>query len=250
MSLSLEPYTNIDFGRRIRWESGPENGPWITLSFVEPPDQQPSNAGIEGAPPATATAIGALPMVKISESHVTNTMHCPICKDEFEIGGEARELPCKHLYHSDCIVPWLNIHNTCPVCRYEIDNESGNAPGDYEMNEIDRGEVGLGVEDLANGLTWLRTRLLSSRPLRVFSHWTRGYLDSLDIAMLSPLQLAPGGALGSSYRLSIYTSGQGLLPCFCLIKVRKTVSPIMVFLMSRDVGWRDMKRIRFNHKWR
>ncbi|MBA0698248.1 hypothetical protein Goari_021747 [Gossypium aridum] len=180
MSLSLEPYTNIDFGRRIRWESGPENGPWITLSFVEPPDQQPSNAGIEGAPPATASAIGALPMVKISESHVTNTMHCPICKDEFEIGGEARELPCKHLYHSDCIVPWLNIHNTCPVCRYEIDNESGNAPGDYEMNEIDRGEVGLGVEDLANGLTCLRTRLLSSRPLRVFSHWTRGYLDSLN----------------------------------------------------------------------
>ncbi|KAK5837323.1 hypothetical protein PVK06_013133 [Gossypium arboreum] len=180
MSLSLEPYTNIDFGRRIRWESGPENGPWITLSFVEPPDRQPSNAGIEGAPPATASAIGALPMAKISESHVINTMHCPICKDEFEIGGEARELPCKHLYHSDCIVPWLNIHNTCPVCRYEIDNESGNAPGDYEMNEIDRGDFGLGVEDLANGLTWLRTRLLSSRPLRVFSHWTRGCLDSLD----------------------------------------------------------------------
>ncbi|TYI33954.1 hypothetical protein ES332_A04G169800v1 [Gossypium tomentosum] len=171
MSLSLEPYTNIDFGRRIRWESVPK----MDLGSLSVSLNHQT-----GTPPATASAIGALPMVKISESHVINTMHCPICKDEFEIGGEARELPCKHLYHSDCIVPWLNIHNTCPVCRYEIDNESGNAPGDYEMNEIDRGDFGLGVEDLANGLTWLRTRLLSSRPLRVFSHWTRGCLDSLD----------------------------------------------------------------------
>ncbi|KAK8482914.1 hypothetical protein V6N11_019794 [Hibiscus sabdariffa] len=190
MSLS---HLRQDAGRRIRWESGPESGPWITLSFVEPPDQQPSNTGIEGLTTRPATsAIGALPTVKITENHIANTTDCPVCRDEFEVGGEARELPCRHLYHSDCIIPWLNINNTCPICRFKINDDSTDSDGDdtYETNEIHYRDIGLGVEDLANGLTWL----LSSRPLRVFSHWIRRYLDPRD-SMINATTLAQEGNL-------------------------------------------------------
>ncbi|WOK99065.1 putative E3 ubiquitin-protein ligase RHC1A [Canna indica] len=73
-----------------------------------------------GPPPASQSSISAMPTIKINQRHLHGDSHCPVCKERFEIGSEAREMPCKHFYHSECIIPWLEQHNSCPVCRYEM----------------------------------------------------------------------------------------------------------------------------------
>lgn len=74
-----------------------------------------------GAPPAAAAAVRDLPRVIISSDHEKKgALVCAVCKDPLPVGAEARQLPCSHLYHPSCILPWLRTRNSCPVCRHEL----------------------------------------------------------------------------------------------------------------------------------
>uniref|UniRef100_A0A0D6QXW1 RING-type E3 ubiquitin transferase n=1 Tax=Araucaria cunninghamii TaxID=56994 RepID=A0A0D6QXW1_ARACU len=74
-----------------------------------------------GAPPAARSALENLPLTFIEKAHEEDgSSVCAICKDSLALGDQAKQLPCMHLYHPDCIMPWLNARNTCPVCRFEL----------------------------------------------------------------------------------------------------------------------------------
>lgn len=45
---------------------------------------------------------------------------CVICQIEFESSDHVMQLPCEHVYHPDCIHPWLLTKKTCPHCGQEI----------------------------------------------------------------------------------------------------------------------------------
>jgi len=48
---------------------------------------------------------------------------CPICSNEFALDASETQLPCSHLFHESCLLPWLEMKRTCPICRFEINNE-------------------------------------------------------------------------------------------------------------------------------
>ncbi|XP_048235400.1 E3 ubiquitin-protein ligase SIRP1 [Ricinus communis] len=90
-------------------------GPGLDLLLQHLAENDPNRYG---TPPAQKEAIEALPTVTIK-----NTSQCSVCLDDFEIGTEAKEMPCKHRFHDVCILPWLELHSSCPVCRFQLPAE-------------------------------------------------------------------------------------------------------------------------------
>ncbi|KAL9372257.1 hypothetical protein Peur_034501 [Populus x canadensis] len=85
-----------------------------------------------GTPPASKSAVENLPDIKVTKELLeSDSSQCAVCKDSFELGEEAKQIPCKHIYHKDCITPWLELHNSCPVCRYELPTDDP----DYEQRK-------------------------------------------------------------------------------------------------------------------
>uniref|UniRef100_A0A1D1ZG98 RING-type E3 ubiquitin transferase n=1 Tax=Anthurium amnicola TaxID=1678845 RepID=A0A1D1ZG98_9ARAE len=106
-------------------------------------------------PPASKAAVESMPTIEIAEGHVGLETHCAVCKDPFVLGAEAREMPCKHIYHQDCILPWLSQRNSCPVCRHEMptDVRGGRATQEPEGDEPAPVGGGRGGEEDTVGLT-------------------------------------------------------------------------------------------------
>ncbi len=84
------------------------------LSIFGPPE-------IRGA---DASSIRSLPTNKLTEDDVNRLpkdhQTCSICLSTFEVGDEARRLPCFHVFHSSCIDLWLGQNAKCPICMHEV----------------------------------------------------------------------------------------------------------------------------------
>lgn len=76
---------------------------------------------IRGTPPAAKQVVDNLPTVVLCEEDMKNgALLCAVCKDDMGVNEKVKQLPCMHFYHGECILPWLKIRNTCPVCRFEL----------------------------------------------------------------------------------------------------------------------------------
>ncbi len=59
---------------------------------------------------------------KASDSKVDDEPHCSICLGEYEEGENLVCLPCKHVYHEDCVSSWCSSHIRCPLCNFDLES--------------------------------------------------------------------------------------------------------------------------------
>ncbi|CAG7879683.1 unnamed protein product [Brassica rapa] len=81
------------------------------------------DGGPPRAPPASKEVVEKLPVIVFSEEMLKTLgaeVECCICKENLVIGDKMQELPCKHTFHPPCLKPWLDEHNSCPICRHEL----------------------------------------------------------------------------------------------------------------------------------
>jgi E3 ubiquitin-protein ligase BIG BROTHER-like protein len=46
---------------------------------------------------------------------------CAVCRMEFDKGETVRMLPaCGHVYHTECLAPWLADNKCCPICKTDV----------------------------------------------------------------------------------------------------------------------------------
>merc|ERR1719242_1006859 len=152
---------NVNFGDYV----------WGPMSQII---SQLSDPNRHGPPPVAKDVLAKLPLITVTESMIIDdeaVTECAVCKDSFVAQEKVIELPCKHLYHKECIMPWLEMHNTCPVCRYEMktDNEwyenlreardeerrrqAEEAPRPPSSSSVDEAQLQRGAEAVLRGET-------------------------------------------------------------------------------------------------
>jgi E3 ubiquitin-protein ligase RNF115/126 len=92
-----------------------------------------------GTPPASKNTLSTLPRIKVDSENYEEFLkiNCLVCMDSYNKDEITIKLFCNHFFHENCILDWLKLHNTCPVCRYEMETDDP----DYENKKNERRRI-------------------------------------------------------------------------------------------------------------
>ncbi|XP_024518657.1 E3 ubiquitin-protein ligase AIP2 [Selaginella moellendorffii] len=108
----------------------------------------------KGPPPASKDEVAKLSIVRVTEEVLKGLgdgTECAVCREVLVVGDEMQEMPCKHYFHPLCLKPWLEEHNSCPVCRYEMRTDDH----EYESRKEREAEAEAERKGAANALPGL-----------------------------------------------------------------------------------------------
>ncbi|KAK4797548.1 hypothetical protein SAY86_029874 [Trapa natans] len=105
------------------------------------------------APPASKDVVAKLPVITLTEEIIAkmgNDAECAICRENLQVSDKMQELPCKHTFHPPCLKPWLDEHNSCPICRHELQTDD-HAYESWKEREREAEEERKGAENAVRG---------------------------------------------------------------------------------------------------
>lgn len=88
--------------------------------------------------PLSKKLLDSLKNKNITVDMICDQPCCPICSEDYILGEIATQLPCTHIYHKACVMPWLEQKRTCPICRFELKD---SIPSLEELIRLSRPEL-------------------------------------------------------------------------------------------------------------
>ena len=82
--------------------------------------------------------------------HADGQLSSSVCLEGFETGdclSWSTELRCQHVFHGDCLMPWLMTKDDCPMCRTTLIEDS-----DYDTKDSDFKEKSVNSIEMVNGM--------------------------------------------------------------------------------------------------
>ena len=99
------------------------DGEGMDSALLEAINRSISESQSQQAPPAAAKLVENLPHRTWKAGEHPDD-ECSICLASYEDGDDLAVLPCSHLMHAECLMPWLKQTNSCPLCRHQLDTDS------------------------------------------------------------------------------------------------------------------------------
>lgn len=77
--------------------------------------------------------------ISLTLDDICSQPSCPICNEDFVAQNKVLRLPCSHLYHSHCVMPWLEMKQNCPICRQSLPDDLPTKEDldNYKIDEIE-----------------------------------------------------------------------------------------------------------------
>ncbi|EKX42502.1 hypothetical protein GUITHDRAFT_111475 [Guillardia theta CCMP2712] len=92
-------------------------------------------------PPASQKAMATLKTKKYAgETFHRQEATCAVCRwtEDYKYGEELLFMPCEHVFHKACLLPWLKSTNSCPVCRMTLETDDEK----YEETRVRMSKTG------------------------------------------------------------------------------------------------------------
>ncbi|CAA7394991.1 unnamed protein product [Spirodela intermedia] len=114
---------------------------------------QEIGAGPRRQPAASKEVVANLPIINVTHEIIARLgrdTECAVCRENLVIDDSMQELPCNHLFHPACLKPWLDEHNSCPICRHELQTDDHEYESQKER-EKEAEEERKGAENALRG---------------------------------------------------------------------------------------------------
>jgi len=100
--------------------------------------QNPTHRRLSKPQLMTITGVKGAPIFDLDDQSTLMILqqkdtHCAICLEPWNCADTKRDskvlvLSCTHTFHKDCLLQWLKVQQTCPVCRKPLELETTKTP--------------------------------------------------------------------------------------------------------------------------